>query len=1474
MIYTFYSFKGGVGRSMALANIGEAFHLRGLRVVMVDWDLEAPGLEAYFYAPDLERPRYMAARAHAGLIDLLVDYKQAFPEFAERQAGATAREPAMHQSGEGRLAVQRILSNADDLPDFLKELPEPPPSETQTFPEFVTALARKRECDADMARSSLATSPLAPYLQCIHRADADRKNGLFLLSAGARSGDRFGSYAVAVQDFDWSQFYALYEGGAYLKWLREQLKAIADVVLIDSRTGVTEMGGVCTRYMADAVLAFCAPNFQNVDGVVSVMSGVNRDQVLEVRDNRAVDILVVPTRIDDFSESELLGEFQQRFWTTVEEPAVMRAAATSGSSLPDKPGSDLLLPEALRRLDRPQWGLRIPYVPRYNYREQLVIGPGSGTPDPATLGLIEKYLKIVTYLAVLAPEGDRIRKEFGRELAREFPEVQAGLLICRSASTEGDAGQLRDWLKTEGVAVREDFVVEASSQPDIDLARAIVVLLDGTAESPVMRRLVREARRTGRGVTFMIGASARESPLPPWLRNETILRWSEREALLDRLRGRDVVRRVPHMVPASVGVPRQEWTRLREALKQASRVVLCGPPGTGKTVIAAAYGQDDEWDQRYPGGVLWTSGDDLADLDGVYRTFARALVGETLTSTDRTANRATVVRRLDEARTLVVIDDVAPTSDAGVENLREVVELARRGACIVTTRDATLADQIGAVAIPVGELAEDDATAFVASWLPMLREDAGVGALTAAVGRTPLALSKALGIVSDQVRSGTDPRRAVEQVKATVDAGGILALDGADSGPRSIGGAVRSALARLTREERSRLEVLAGLGSVTRSQAAAACGVPVERIDEALAPLRRQSLILHDSRGVLVVPALIAAYFKSGLRSRVAVERRIRSSGDRQTNPDVARATVILAAEQLPPLEDVRPLAERLKDQRYFDLAGQLFARARMLPALDARTALKLAQRHALCIYKDQDRPADRRLDEAFAILDEADPLARTRSQETLGLAGAIAKNRWLLDGQTGHLERSLAYYWRGFERGPENDRGYTAINAAFVLDQLAAQDAAASRISAVVDDESASARRAEATRVREAILEMVAPHESGVESEGRWWFFVTLAEACFGLARFGEAQGWLRKALTLDVHSWEYESTARQLATLAVLQREGGTLSDTQIVEADETLRLLLGNDASALASVRIGKVGLALSGGGFRASLFHIGVLARLAELDVLRHVEVLSCVSGGSIIGAHYYLEVKRLLETEGRPDHRRRRLHRDREAHRARLPRRRPAQRAHAGRAEPAGVAQDGAAAELLAHRARRRALRAGDLQPRRGRVRAAVARQAVHRAERPRRHVPAEAGQLAPVQQGADARAQRDDAEHGPQLAVHGVVDGRVAERGQLRDRRQRPAAPDVLLGGAGSAQVADVSATRSRPRPACRGCSSRSCCQASIRRARCNSWTAASTTTRASVASSSRTATSCSSATRADTWRLRARRRPRRSTCCRAPTTS
>ena len=47
-IITFYSYKGGTGRSMALANVAWLLAMSGKRVITIDWDLEAPGLHRYF----------------------------------------------------------------------------------------------------------------------------------------------------------------------------------------------------------------------------------------------------------------------------------------------------------------------------------------------------------------------------------------------------------------------------------------------------------------------------------------------------------------------------------------------------------------------------------------------------------------------------------------------------------------------------------------------------------------------------------------------------------------------------------------------------------------------------------------------------------------------------------------------------------------------------------------------------------------------------------------------------------------------------------------------------------------------------------------------------------------------------------------------------------------------------------------------------------------------------------------------------------------------------------------------------------------------------------------------------------------------------------------------------------------------------------------------------------------------------------
>ena len=58
--------------------------------------------------------------------------------------------------------------------------------------------------------------------------------------------------------------------------------------------------------------------------------------------------------------------------------------------------------------------------------------------------------------------------------------------------------------------------------------------------------------------------------------------------------------------------------------------------------------------------------------------------------------------------------------------------------------------------------------------------------------------------------------------------------------------------------------------------------------------------------------------------------------------------------------------------------------------------------------------------------------------------------------------------------------------------------------------------------------------------------------------------------------------------------------------------------------------RLALALSGGGFRASLFHLGVIRRIAEEGWLGRVDVLSMVSGGSLLGAFAVPRWRRMLD----------------------------------------------------------------------------------------------------------------------------------------------------------------------------------------------------------------------------------------------------
>lgn len=167
--------------------------------------------------------------------------------------------------------------------------------------------------------------------------------------------------------------------------------------------------------------------------------------------------------------------------------------------------------------------------------------------------------------------------------------------------------------------------------------------------------------------------------------------------------------------------------------------------------------------------------------------------------------------------------------------------------------------------------------------------------------------------------------------------------------------------------------------------------------------------------------------------------------------------------------------------------------------------------------------------------------------------------------------------------------------HCAFVLDLLASLTAEA---------ETAARYRMEADTFRETLAARL--------DGGNLWAAASRAEALVGLERIDDAKAALRQYAQYNPAPWELETTLRQFVRL-------GNLRGIEEAKVLHVLAMPLPREAPAseqryarLTSVLVGRVGLALSGGGFRASLYHLGVLARLAESDVLRHVETLSCVS----------------------------------------------------------------------------------------------------------------------------------------------------------------------------------------------------------------------------------------------------------------------
>jgi predicted acylesterase/phospholipase RssA len=340
------------------------------------------------------------------------------------------------------------------------------------------------------------------------------------------------------------------------------------------------------------------------------------------------------------------------------------------------------------------------------------------------------------------------------------------------------------------------------------------------------------------------------------------------------------------------------------------------------------------------------------------------------------------------------------------------------------------------------------------------------------------------------------------------------------------------------------------------------------------------------------------------------------------TQEDSARAIQILRGASGGP-DELFALGLRLKDEKKFGLAWRIFE---LIPLRPGDTlGVEAGRQRADCLANDPDLPPDERLDTALAVLANLADLDTTTDSDTLAIAGDIHRRKWEDDSQRANLEKALGYYLRGHQPPDLPDHGHCGVHAAFLLDAIGVEELEHGGDAQVA---AATQRFHEADETRREVLHIVGPHR---RTDSPWSLYATLAEACAGLRRFDELETLLAEAPVAATKEWEIEATVRQIAAVArALSRR---MHDPAILtRTEQVLRSALGLSEAAVRSAFVGKVGLALSGGGFRASLFHIGVFARLAELDLLRHVEVLSCVSGGSIVGASYYLKLRELLQTK--------------------------------------------------------------------------------------------------------------------------------------------------------------------------------------------------------------------------------------------------
>jgi tetratricopeptide (TPR) repeat protein len=377
-IVTFYSYKGGVGRTFALANVAVLLAKRRQRVLLMDWDLEAPGLHRYF-TPHLSATLLPTQ----GIIQLLGDALQ---------------DPR----------------------------------------------ARWEPLAAKITLGDNLTLSIIP------------------------SGDQDPDYVERVRDFSWKDFFENRQGGEVLDRWRKEWKQAFDFVLIDSRTGITDTGGVCTVFLPDILVFVFSANEQSFGRGVQVMLGVQEARRKLAVPRPPAAILPLPGRFDGRDEVDEAKTWLDRFSREL------------------KPFYDDWLPKQFE----PRQILELtktPYITKFSFGEPLAVLT-HGTSDPEFPGF---YLENVARLLVSS------FREARHILAPEEIESKSGIaqLRARLAQVPIDEAGV-----TEALSRLESEVIERADLSEVLNEAGVALLRQGlfdSAESCFRRALAISDREVG-----------------------------------------------------------------------------------------------------------------------------------------------------------------------------------------------------------------------------------------------------------------------------------------------------------------------------------------------------------------------------------------------------------------------------------------------------------------------------------------------------------------------------------------------------------------------------------------------------------------------------------------------------------------------------------------------------------------------------------------------------------------------------------------------------------------------------------------------------------------------------------------------------------------------------------------------------------------------------------------------------------------